>query len=129
MDASHELLKAATKSVTTVGISNLIPEAAVAQYVRYARHQLDPLTETVQLAFSFLQLSLDDRSDLSLLRQLVPNAVEHQLRQMATLLDGSPTEAADRIRRFHNLGISYFTFHKSAATSWNTLAALTAAVK
>ena len=59
----------------------------------------------------------------------LPNSDQYSGGGRSLLLDGSPTEAADRIRRFHNLGISYFTFHKSAATSWNTLAALTAAVK
>jgi hypothetical protein len=129
IEASHELLRSVTKSVTTVAISSLVDEAAVADRVRYARHQLDPLTEEVQLAFSFLQVSLDDPTDLSVLRQLAPTTVEYQLRNMATLLDGSLITASDRIRRFHDLGISYFTFHKCAATSWNTLAALIAAVR
>jgi hypothetical protein len=130
IEASHEMLRMVTKSVTTVAVSPLLgDEAAVADRVRYVRHQLDPLTEKVQLAFSFLQVSLDDPTDLSVLRQLAPSAVECQLHQMATLLDGSLITARDRIRRFHDLGISYFTFHKSAATSWNTLAALVAAVR
>jgi hypothetical protein len=118
-----------TKSVTTVAVSPLGDEAAVADRVRYVRRQLDSLTEEAQLAFSFLQVSLDDPADLSVLRQLAPTTDECQLRQMATLLDGPLSIASDRIRRFHDLGISYFTFHKCAATSWSTLAALIAAVR
>jgi hypothetical protein len=129
VEASHRLLSMATRTVTTVGISPFGGEQAVALRAGYARDELASLVDEVQLAFSFLQVSIDDPSDLSVLRQLVPGAPEHQLREMATLLDGPTTAAVDRIRRFHDLGISYFTFHKSAATSWTTLGELADAVR
>jgi hypothetical protein len=129
VDASDRLLSMVTRTVTTVGISPFGGEEAVALRAGYARDQLALMVDEVQLAFSFLQVSIDDPSDLSVLRQLVPGAPEHQLRQMATLLDGPTTAAADRIRRFRHLGISYFTFHKSAATSWTTLGELADAVR
>jgi hypothetical protein len=129
VEASHRLLSMATRTVTTVGISPFGGEQAVASRAEYARDELASMIDEIQLAFSFLQVSIDDPSDLSVLRQLVPGAPDHQLRQMATLLDGPIAAAADRIRRFHDLGISYFTFHKSAATSWVSLEKLTSALR
>jgi hypothetical protein len=129
VEASARLLSMATRTVTTVGISPFGGEEAVALRAGNARDELASMVDQVQLAFSFLQVSIDDPSDLSVLRQLVPGASEHQLRQMATLLDGPTAAAVDRIRRFHGLGISYFTFHKSAATSWTTLGDLADAVR
>jgi hypothetical protein len=51
--------------------------------------------------------------------------------ETATDLSGGwRRQAAERIRRLHaDLGISYFTFSKSAATSWRTLEQLVEALK
>jgi hypothetical protein len=73
---------------------------------------------------------MDNPADLSVVHDLAPDAQEAELRKMSTVLDGSVSAAADRIGRLHkDLGISYFTFHKTAATSWQTLENLADAVK
>lgn len=129
--ATHQLMQRAVKQRTLVGIGPLCgTEEDVASHVAMARAQLGDLMAGVELAFSFLQVSIDDPTDLSVLHHLMPSLPETQIRRFATVLDGSIGSAASRIREFHEeLGISYFTFHKSLGTTWNTLASLVNAVE
>jgi hypothetical protein len=130
VSASIHLLRMGTRQSELVGIATLGDETAIARQVRYVNDKLGPLFDRTELAFSFLQVSMDDPNDLSVLRERRPDAEEDELRTLATLLDGSVAAAARRIHHFYyELGISYFTFHKTAATTWDTLRELVSAVK
>jgi probable F420-dependent oxidoreductase len=125
-----KLLTIAAEHADIVAIASLGGEDHVAQRVDHLKCQAGPRFGEIELSFHFVQVSMDDRDDLSILHLLAPEAAETDLRRMTTLLDGSVRQAAERIRRLHaDLGISYFTFNKSAATSWRTLEQLVEALK
>lgn len=95
-----------------------------------ARSKLDGLGLQFDLAFSFLQVSIDDPGDLSVIRRLLPDMPEAQMRELATVLISSVAPAACRVRWLRDVvGVSYFTFHKSSATSWESLAKLVSMIK
>jgi hypothetical protein len=74
--------------------------------------------------------TLDDPSDLSVLYQVAPTANEADLRNAATLLDGTVSAAVDRVQRLRDEAkFSYFTFNKTEATSWDTFEKLISAPK
>jgi hypothetical protein len=102
----------------------------MAEQVAVVRRMAETPVEPVEIAFNFLQVSIDDPTDLSVVRQLLPDAPEAELRRLATVLDGSIGSVVNRIRHLYEvLGISFLTFHMSDATAWNTLEAIAAAVK
>jgi probable F420-dependent oxidoreductase len=126
----NKVLSIAAEHADIVAIASLADEAHLAERVDYVKHQAGPRLSEIELSFGFFQVSMDDPDDLSVLHQMLPAASETILRQMVTLLDGSVAAAVDRIRRFqHELGISYFTFHKTTATSWRTMEELVDALK
>jgi probable F420-dependent oxidoreductase len=124
------LLAIAAEHADIVAIASLGDDAELAERVDYVKRQAGRRLDQIELAFSFMQVSIDHPDDLSTLQLIAPNAAETDMRRMTTLLDGSASAAADRIRRLRaDLSISYFTLHKSAATSWRTLEQLVEAVK
>jgi probable F420-dependent oxidoreductase len=124
------LLAIAAEHADIVAIASLGCDAELAERVDYVKGQAGRRLDQIELAFSFMQVSMDRPDDLSTLELIAPDAAEADMRQMATLLDGSVSAAADRVRHLHaDLGISYLTLHKSAATSWRTLEQLVDAVK
>jgi probable F420-dependent oxidoreductase len=126
----NKLLRMAARQADIVAIASMGTEADVAERVAFVKAQAGARTDDIELAFSFFQVSMDDPSDLSLLKLLAPDADESEMRQWATLLDGTVDEAAERIHRLHNeLGISYFTANATPGTSWDTLEKLVAAVR
>jgi probable F420-dependent oxidoreductase len=126
----NKVLSIAAEHADIVAIASLADEAHLAERVDYVKHQAGPRLSEIELSFGFFQVSMDDPDDLSVLHQMLPAASETILRQMVTLLDGSVAAAVDRIRRFqYELGISYFTFHKTTATSWRTMEELVNALK
>jgi probable F420-dependent oxidoreductase len=126
----NRVLSIAAEHADIVAIASLADEAHLVERVDYVKRQAGPRFREIELSFGFFQVSLDRPDDLSTLRLMVPAAPEDALRRMVTLLDGSVSEAAERIRRLHDdLGISYFTFHKTTATSWRTLEALVDALR
>jgi probable F420-dependent oxidoreductase len=126
----NKLLRMAARQADIVAIASMGTEADVAERVAFVKAQAGARTDDIELAFSFFQVSMDDPSDLSLLKLLAPDADESEMRQWATLLDGTVDEAAERIHRLHNeLGISYFTVNATPGTSWDTLEKLVAAVR
>jgi hypothetical protein len=131
LDASYELLKLGRMDRVMVAIGPLRGTAGeMAEQVAVVRRSTETPVERVEIAFNFLQVSIDDPTDLSVVRQLLPDAPEAELRRLATVLDGSIVSAVNRIRHFYQeLGISFLTFHMSDATAWNTLEAIAAAVK
>jgi probable F420-dependent oxidoreductase len=126
----NKLLTMAARQADIVAIASIGTEADVAERVAFVKAQAGARGDDIELAFSFFQISMDDPSDLSLLKLLAPDAKESEMRQWTTLLDGTVDEAAERIQRLHNdLGISYFTVNATPGTSWNTLEKLVDAVR
>jgi len=130
IEASYELLRLAGQQRNLAAIGPLSGTAQeVAARAMNARFKLDDLVRQIDFAFSFPQVSIDDPADLSVVRRLIPDMPEAQMRELATVLAGSVASAACCIRWLRDvLGIGYFTFHKSSATSWNTLARLVAMI-
>jgi probable F420-dependent oxidoreductase len=125
-----KLLAMAVQYADIIAIGGLSAEDFLIERAKYIENQAGARFTEIELAFTFFQVSLDDHDDLSALYQVQPDADEADLRQAATLLDGSVTEAADRVRRYRDdLGITYFTLHKTAATSWDTLGKLVDAIR
>jgi probable F420-dependent oxidoreductase len=126
----NKLLSAAAKHADIVAIATLADETRLVEQVDIVRGQAGPRLSEIELAFGFFQVSMDVSDDLSVLRQMLPAAAEEDLRRMVCLLDGSVAAAAERIRHLYDdLGISYFTFHKTPATTWRTFEKLVDALK
>jgi probable F420-dependent oxidoreductase len=126
----NKVLSIAAQHADIVAIASLADEARLVEQVDYVKHQAGSRLSEIELSFGFFQVSLDRPDDLSVLRQMMPGAPESDLRRMVSLLDGPVEAAAERIRRFHeDLGISYFTFNKTSASSWRTLEELVDALK
>jgi probable F420-dependent oxidoreductase len=128
--AGDKLLTMAAQQADIVGIASMGTDADLAERVSFVRDRAADRFDDIELSFSFFQVSMDDPSDLSLLRLLEPDAPEAELRKLTTLLDLPVPGAAERIQQLHEeLGISYFTFNKTFGTSWETLAKLIASVR
>ena len=128
--AGDKLLTMAAQQADIVAIASMGTDADLAERVGFVRARAGDRIDDIELSFSFFQVSIDDPSDLSLLRQLEPDAPEAELRKLTTLLDLPVSGAAERIQKLHEeLGISYFTFNKTLGTSWETFAKLIASVK
>jgi probable F420-dependent oxidoreductase len=126
----NKLLAMASERADIIAIGGLGTETFVAERAQYIRSCAARRADDIEVAFTFFQVSLDDHDDLSALYQVQPDANEADLRQAATLLTGPVDAAADRIRRYReDLGITYFTFHKTEATSWATLEKLVEALR
>jgi probable F420-dependent oxidoreductase len=125
-----KLLTMAAQHADIVAIGSMGTEADLAERVAFVKSQAGARINDIELQFGFFQVSMDDPSDLSLLKMVAPEARESEIRQWTTLLDGTVEQAAERIHRLHNdLGISYFTLNATPGTSWDTLEKLVAAVR
>jgi probable F420-dependent oxidoreductase len=127
-----KMLALAARKADIVSIVSYGSEDELAQRVSYVRNQAGDRFADIELSFPFAQVSLDDPSDRQILRLITPGAPESELQAMATLLDRSVDEAAERIVRLHErLGISYFTFTITGGpgVTWRTLEKLVTRVK
>lgn len=96
LDGSYELLKLGRMDRAMVAIGPLRGTAGeIAEQVAVVRRKAETPVETVEIAFNFLQVSIDDPTDLSVVRQLLPDAPDAELRRLATVLDGSTASAVD----------------------------------
>jgi probable F420-dependent oxidoreductase len=128
--AGDRLLTMAAQQADIVAIASMGTDADLAERVNFVKSRTGDRFDDIELSFGFFQVSMDDPSDLSLLRLLEPDAPEAELRKLATLLDLPVSGAAERILQLHEeLGIGYFTLNKTFGTSWETLERLVAAVK
>jgi probable F420-dependent oxidoreductase len=128
--AGNKLLTMAAQHADIVAIASMGTDADLAERVDFVKARAGDRFDDIELSFGFFQVSMDDPSDLSLLRLLEPEAPEAELRKLTTLLDLPVSGAAERISRLHEeLGISYFTLNKTSGTSWETLEKLIAAVR
>jgi alkanesulfonate monooxygenase SsuD/methylene tetrahydromethanopterin reductase-like flavin-dependent oxidoreductase (luciferase family) len=125
-----KMLTLAAQQADIVAIASMGSEADLAGRVAFVKEKVGDRIDDVELQFSFVQVSMDDPSDLTVLRMLAPDAPEEELRKLTTVLDGSVPAAVERIRRLHaELGISYFTFSKTPGTSWDTFDKLVSALR
>jgi probable F420-dependent oxidoreductase len=124
------LLTMAAQQADIVAIASTGTEDDLAERIAFVKAQAGARADDIELAFGFFQVSMDDPSDLSILKMVAPDASESEMRRWTTLLDGSVDETAERIHRLHNdLGISYFTINATPGTSWDTLEKLVAALR
>jgi probable F420-dependent oxidoreductase len=128
--AGDKLLTMAAQQADIVAIASMGTDADLAERVNFVKGKAGSRLDKIELSFSFFQVSIDDPSDLSLLRLLEPDADEAELRKLTTVLDLPVSGAAERIHQLHEeLGISYFTLNKSFGTSWDTLEKLVGAIR
>jgi alkanesulfonate monooxygenase SsuD/methylene tetrahydromethanopterin reductase-like flavin-dependent oxidoreductase (luciferase family) len=130
--AGDKMLAMAAERADIVSILTFGTESELVQRIQYVKERAGKRFDQIELSFCFGQVSIDDPSDLQILKQVVPEAPESQLRSMATLLDGPVEAAAERIARMHQqLGISYFTFTITGGpgVTWPTLEKLIASVQ
>ncbi len=128
--AGDKLLTMAAQHADIVAIGSLGSEADLAERVAFVKNAARDRVDDIELQFGFFQTSIDDPSDLSILRLIAPNAPEAELRKLAILLDVPLAAAVERIQRFHEeMGISYFTFGKTSGTSWGTFEKLVGALR
>jgi len=125
-----KMLAMAAQHADIVAVGPMGSEADMAERAGYILNQAGDRADDIELAFSFIQVSLDDPSDLSVLHQVDPDANEADLRNAATLLDGTVSAAVDRVQKLRDEArFSYFTFTKTEATSWDTFEKLISALK
>src|ERR1700722_5815745 len=125
-----KMLTLAAQQADIVAIASMGTEADLGGRVAFVREKAGHRVDDIELQFSFVQVSMDDPSDLSVLRLLAPDAPEEEIRKLTTLLDVPVAAAAERIQRLHaDLGISYFSFSKTPGTSWETFGKLIAALQ
>jgi probable F420-dependent oxidoreductase len=124
------LLTMAAQQADIVAIASTGTEDDLAERIAFVKAQAGARADDIELAFGFFQVSMDDPSDLSILKMVAPDVPESEMRRWTTLLGGSVDEAAERIHRLHDdLGISYFTLNATPGTSWDTLEKLVAALR
>ena len=98
--------------------------------IDYIKSQAGPRFEQIEFAFSFFQLSFNKTPDLTLLRSTSSKSTDEELMQSVTLLQGSVSEAAERIAALREqFGISYFTLNLSPGTTWEDLEKLLATAR
>ncbi len=126
----NKMLTLAAQQADIVAIACMGTEAELAERVEFVKEKAGDRFEDIELQFGFFQVSMDDPSDLSLIRMLEPDAPEEKVRKLATVLDRPVAEAVERIQRLNEeLGISYFSFNKTPGTSWETFEKLVAALR
>ena len=102
----------------------------IGERIDYIKSQAGSRFDQIEFAFSFFQISLDRTPDLTLLRSTSPTSTDEELMQSVTLLQGSISEAAERIVSLREeFGISYFTLNLSPGTTWDQFEKLLAAVR
>lgn len=125
-----KMLSLAAEQADIVAIAAMGDDTHLADRLAFVKDKAGDRFDDIELQFGFFQVSLDDPSDLSVIRMLEPDAPEEQVRKLTTVLDVPPSAAAERIQHLHqNLGISYFTLNKTAGTSWQSLEKLVTAVR
>jgi probable F420-dependent oxidoreductase len=125
-----KMLTLAAQQADIVAIALMGNEADLAARVAFVKDKAGDRFDDIELQFGFFQVSMDDPSDLSVIRLLEPDAPEEEVRKLTTVLDVPVSAAAERIQRLHEeLGISYFSLNKTAGTSWETLEKLISAVR
>jgi probable F420-dependent oxidoreductase len=127
----NRVLTMAAQQADIVGIStNQFTEADLAERIGFVKEKAANRIDDIELSWGYSQVSLDDPSDLSLIRLTVPDAPEPEVRNLAAVLAVPVPEAIERLRRLNEeLGISYFTFTKSPVTSWESFEKLIAALR
>lgn len=128
--AGNKLLTLAAREADIVGIASRGDETHLAERVAFVKHAAGQRFDDIELQFGFFQTSLDDPRDLSVARLLGIDAPDAEIGKLPTVLNGSIDAAIERIQRFRDdLGITYFSFLKTDATSWDTFGSLVKALR
>jgi probable F420-dependent oxidoreductase len=124
------MLATAARHADIVDVLSMGSRDHLAERVTFLKDKAGDRLADIELAFTFLQLGIDDPGDLSGLQMLAPGVPDDELRQMVTYLPGPVDEAADRIRSLHEeLGITYFTMCLAPTAKWETLEELLTALR
>src|SRR5262249_43044237 len=100
LNASYKLLKLGRRDRDLVAIGPLrCRTTTLALLVQPTKQSTGDLDFSIELAFIFLQVSIDDPDALTVPPQLRPAYSEANLRRLARVIDGSVSAAVSRIRR------------------------------
>jgi probable F420-dependent oxidoreductase len=125
-----KMLSLAAQHADIIAIAAQGHKDQIGERIDYIKTQAGPRFEQIELAFSFFQVSLDRTPDLTLLRSTSPTSSDEELLQSVTLLQGSISQAAERIAALREeFGISYFTLNLSPGTRWDEFEKLLATVR
>ena len=125
-----KMLSLAAEYADIIAIAAQGHKDQIGERIDYIKTLAGSRFEQIELAFSFFQISLDRMPDLTLLRSTSPTSTDEELLQSVTLLQGSISEAAERIASLREeFGISYFTLNLSPGTTWDQFEKLLAAVR
>jgi probable F420-dependent oxidoreductase len=125
-----KMLSMAARHADIIAIAAQGHRDQLGERIDYIKNHAGPRFEQIELAFSFFQLSFDQTPDLTLLRSTSPKSTDEELLQSVTLLQGSVSQAAERIAALREeFGISYFTVNQSPGTTWQDLEKLLAAAR
>ena len=125
-----KMLSLAAEYADIIAIAAQGHKGQIGERIDYINTLAGSRFEQIELAFSFFQISLDRTPDLTLLRSTSPTSTDEELLQSVTLLQGSISEAAERIASLREeFGISYFTLNLSPGTTWDQFEKLLTAVR
>ena len=125
-----KMLSLAAQHADIIAVAAQGRKEQLGERIDYIKTQAGPRFEQIELAFSFFQLSFNQTPDLTLLRSTSPKSTDEELMQSVTLLQGSASQAADRIAALReDFGISYFTLNLSPGTTWEDLEKLLATAR
>ena len=125
-----KMLSLAAEYADIIAIAAQGHKDQIGERIDYIKTLAGSRFEQIELAFSFFQISLDRMPDLTLLRSTSPTSTDEELLQSVTLLQGSISEAAERIASLREeFGISYYTLNLSPGTTWDQFEKLLAAVR
>ncbi|MDQ0365209.1 putative F420-dependent oxidoreductase [Catenuloplanes indicus] len=128
--SGDRLLTAAAQHADIVDISYVGGRDQLAERAGFVREQAGARAKDVELAYTFVQIGLDDPDDLSVLRAVAPHLPDEELYATPTHLVGPIDAAADQVRSLHEeLGFSYFTFLVQPTVNWHSLEKLLAALR
>jgi probable F420-dependent oxidoreductase len=82
-----KMLTLAAQQADIVAIALMGGEADLAARVAFVKDKAGDRFDDIELQFGFFQVSMDDPSDLSVIRLLEPDAPEQEVRKLTTVLD------------------------------------------
>ncbi|MEU0474505.1 TIGR03621 family F420-dependent LLM class oxidoreductase [Streptomyces olivaceus] len=128
--SGDRLLTTAAQHADIVDISYVGGRDQLAGRAALVREQAGQRAKDVELAYTFVQIGLDDPDDLSVLRAVAPHLPDEELYATPTHLTGPIEAAADQVLSLHEeLGFSFFTFLMQPSVSWRSLEKLLAALR
>lgn len=126
----NRLLTAAAQHADIVDVEDVGGRDHLARRADFVREQAGERADDIELAYTFVQVGLDNPDDLSVLQAYAPHTPDEELYASPTHLVGPIEAAADQVRSLHEeLGFSFFTFLMQPSVSWDSLEKLLAALR